>query len=123
MPAIRSVGDRCCSSTYGQITPSASVFAEYTRPPHSLLHKLLILLMTARCSQQPLRLVGLGLRTVAELFSASCVVHSRVPHRFEKQWNLSSSTNRKKNQVAMSFLTAYFVSSYKLHLKQLKISV
>lgn len=84
MPAIPSVGDQRCNSTYGQIRPSATMFSGYTRPPHSLLRKLFILVTTAHCSQQPFRLVGLGLRTVAELFSASCVVHSNVSHSFEK---------------------------------------
>lgn len=45
-----------------------------------LLHKLFILVTTPSQSKQPFPLVVLGLCTVEELFSASCVVHSKVSH-------------------------------------------
>lgn len=59
-----------------------------------LLHKLFILVTTSSQSKQPFPLVVLGLCTVEGLFSASCVVHSKVAHshssntKFYKVWKI-----------------------------------
>lgn len=52
-----------------------------------LLHQLFILVTTSSQSKQPFPLVVLGLCTVEELFSASCVVHSKVSHSHSSNTN------------------------------------
>lgn len=52
-----------------------------------LLHKLFILVTTSSQSKQPFPLVVLGLYTAEELFSASCVVHSKVSHSHSSNTN------------------------------------